>query len=141
MNGMKSKFVGLDSNIFSYQFHQNPQFGPATKKIFDALSSNQLRAVTSIITLLEILSVNAPPNKIKGLEKLFLEMPNLMTFPVNHEIAVMATTIRREYKFRTPDAIQLATAKHARAKAFITNDDDLKKFKELKIILLSELKD
>ncbi len=137
---MKNKFVGLDSNIFSYQFHQHPKFGPAAKKIFDSLSSNQMHAVTSIITLLEILSVNAPESRIRELEKLFLETPNLEVLAVNHELSVVAAGIRRKYGFRTPDAIQLATALNSKAKAFITNDNRLKKFKELKVVLLQELK-
>lgn len=134
------KFVGLDANIFSYHFHKHPIFGPTTKQIFDLLSLNRLRSATSIITLIEILSVKAPPTKIKGLKKLFSEMPNLMILEVNSEIAVKAADIRRAYGFRTPDAIQLATALSAKTKAFITNDDKLKKFKELKVVILSELK-
>lgn len=136
---MKNKFVGLDSNIFSYQFHQHPKFGPAAKKIFDSLSSNQMHAVTSIITLLEILSVNASESRIRELEKLFLETPNLEVLAVSHELSVVAAKIRRQYKFRTPDAIQLATAKLAKTQVFITNDERLQKFKKIKVILLKEL--
>lgn len=136
-NFEKYKFVGLDANIFSYHFHQDPLFGPLTKEIFDLLSLNRLRAVTSIITLIEILSVKASSVKIKGLKKLFSEIPNLAVVEVNEEIADKTVLIRRKYGFRTPDAIQLATAVQARAKVFITNDERLKKLKELKVILLS----
>lgn len=143
MNGMKGlgnfekyKFVGLDTNIFSYHFHQDPLFGPLTKEIFDLLSLNRLRAVTSIITLIEILSVKASSAKIKGLKKLFSEIPNLAVVEVNEEIAYKTAQIRRKYGFRTPDAIQLATAVQAKAKVFITNDERLKKIKELKVKLI-----
>lgn len=146
MNGMKKQnrwegyhFVGLDANIFSYHFHQDPLFGPLTKEIFDLLSLNRLRAVTSIITLIEILSVKASSVKIKGLKKLFSEIPNLAVVEVDEEIADKTALIRRNYGFRTPDAIQLATALRAKAKVFITNDETLKKLKELKVILLKDL--
>lgn len=99
-----------------------------------------MHAVTSIITLLEILSVNAPESRIRELEKLFSETPNLEVLAVSHEISVVAARIRRQYKFRTPDAIQMATALNSKAKAFITNDNKLKKFKEIKVIMLNELK-
>mgnify|MGYP001592427599 FL=1 len=138
MNWKKFRQVGLDSNIFSYQFHQHPVFGPISKQIFDLLSTDKLKAVTSFITLTEILSVKASPAKIKELEKLFLDTPNLNTFEVNQEIAVNAAKIRRKYGFRLPDAIQLATAKLNKAKAFISNDERLKRFKELNVILINE---
>lgn len=138
MNWKKFRQVGLDSNIFSYQFHQHPVFGPISKQIFDLLSTDKLKAVTSFITLTEILSVKASPAKIKELEKLFLDTPNLSTFEVNQEIAVNAAKIRRKYGFRLPDAIQLATAKLNKAKAFISNDERLKRFKELNVILINE---
>lgn len=61
----------------------------------------------------------------------------LAVVEVNEEIADKTALIRRKYGFRTPDAIQLATAVQTRAKVFITNDERLKKLKELKVILLS----
>lgn len=140
MNLKKFKLIGLDSNIFSYHFHRHSVFGPVSKEIFDVLSLNELRAITSIITLTEILSVKASLAKLKNLQKLFLEIPNLTTFEVSQDIALEAAKIRRKYGFRTPDAIQLATAKLSRAKAYITNDKRLKSYIGLKIILLSEIK-
>lgn len=147
MNGMKNlnrwetySFVGLDANIFSYHFHQDPIFGPTAKEIFDFLSLDRLRGVTSIITLIEILSVRAPLFKIKGLKKLFSETPNLTIVEVNEEIASRAAEIRRTYGFRTPDAIQLATAVYSKAKVFVTNDEKLIKFRRIKVLLISSLK-
>ena len=54
------------------------------------------------------------------------------------EIGEVAAEVRREYGFRLPDSIQLATALHSKSQAFVTNDRRLKKFKELPAILLSE---
>lgn len=141
MSWKKYKLTGLDANIFSYHFHKHPIFGPISKEIFDALSLNKLRAVTSIITLTEVFSVMAPLIKLKLLEKQFSETPNLVVIEVNNEVALAAAKLRREYGFRTPDAIQLATAVHAEARAFITNNSGLKTFKKIKIILLSETKE
>lgn len=140
MSLKRFKKVGLDSNIFSYQFHQDPEFGSLTKSIFDDLSADKLQAITSILTLIEILSVKTSLAKIKQLKELFLRTPNLTILDAGQDIAQEAAKIRRKYGFRTPDAIQLATAKLSRAKAYITNDERLKNYKGLKIILLSEMK-
>lgn len=76
----KLKFVALDSNIFSYHFHKDPIFGPPSKKIFDLLSTDKLQAVTSLVTLIEILSIKAPPSKIKSLKESFFNIPGLVTY-------------------------------------------------------------
>ena len=58
---------------------------------------------------------------------------------VDRTITVEAARIRREYGFRLPDSIQLATALFGKANALITNDERLKKFKELKVINLKDI--
>lgn len=140
VNLKRYKLVGLDTNIFVYYFERHPRFGPRTKTIFDLLSQNKLTAVTSLISLTELLSVPASATKIEGLKNLFLSTPNLNSIELNQIIALGAAKIRRDYSFRLPDSIQLATALHTKAQVFITNDRRLKRFKELSILLLSEIK-
>lgn len=139
MNLKKFKLIGLDTNIFSYHFHNHPQFVKFTNIIFNYLNQDQLKGITSVITLTELLSVNVNLAKIKILQQAFQTTPNLTVLDVAQEIALEAAKIRRKYGFRTPDAIQLATAKLSRAKAYITNDQRLKSYPGLKIILLSEI--
>ena len=140
MSGIANiKFVGLDSNIFIYQFEANPEFNHITNTIFDRLSKNKLRAVTSIISLIESLSYPSPETILTQIKEGFT-IPNLTVLEVNMEIGLEAARIRREYGFRLGDAVQLATTTYSKTKVFITNDERLKKFKELKVILLSELK-
>lgn len=137
----KLKIVGIDTNVFVYYFSEHPRFGKASKKIFDRLSDSSWRSVTSIISISEALSPKILTGEAaKEVESKFLDVPNLALFEVNHAIAVEAARIRREYGFRLPDAIQLATALHAKAQAFITNDRRLKGFKELPIVLLTEFR-
>lgn len=140
MNGIKSiNLVALDSNVFIYQFESNPEFIHLTEKIFDSIGKGRLRAITSVISTAEALSYPSPPEVIKGITDGFLTLVNLEIVDVNQHIAFEAARIRREYGFRLPDSIQLATALQAKAKAFISNDQRLKKFKELKVILITEI--
>ena len=134
------KVVGIDTNIFIYYFEQNPQFGLDAKEIIDDLSASRLEGVTSILAVVETLSKKDLPKDIaKDLEESILEIPNLSILDVDRKIGVLAADIRREYGFRLPDSIQLATAVISKAGSFITNDTRLKKFKELKVVLLDEL--
>lgn len=136
----KLKLVALDSNIFIYYFDQNPEFGQSAKAIFDKLSSDQLRAITSEITTTELLShPKLSEKEVREMDRQFLDIPNLEVLNIDHNLVLEAAKIRRKYGFRLADSIQLATAKLSRAKAFISNDQNLKKFKELKIILISEI--
>lgn len=74
------------------------------------------------------------------LEAELYSIPNLSILEVNRIIAKVAAKIGREYGYRLPDAIQLATAQDSKVQAFITNDDRLKRFKKLPIILLKDVK-
>ncbi|KKR80523.1 MAG: PilT protein domain protein [Candidatus Daviesbacteria bacterium GW2011_GWA1_41_61] len=136
----KLKLVGLDTNIFIYYFEQNSEFGQSAKKIFDLLSTNSLNTVTSVISLMEILSPDFLSKvAARETEKKFFDIPNLKVLNVDRTITVEAARIRREYGFRLPDSIQLATALFGKANALITNDERLKKFKELKVINLKDI--
>lgn len=140
MSGIKNiKLVALDSNVFIYNLEQNPQYISATDEIFNRLVLNKLKAVTSIISLTEVLSYPKTDSVVKQITEDFYNTPNLKIIEVGQEVAVEAARIRREHGFKLPDAVQLATALSAKAKAFITNDHRLKSFKKLKIISLPDL--
>ena len=138
MSGIANlKLVGLDSNLFIYHFENNPDFATFTVKVFDRLSKGTLRAVTSIVSVMETLSYPAPSAVVKNIQEAFETMPNLNIIDVDYKIALEAARIRREYKFRLPDSIQLATALIGKAQALVTNDQRLIKFKQLPTVLLS----
>lgn len=137
---LKIKLSALDTNIFIYFFENHADFGQKAKLIFEKMATRELRGMTNITSLAEIMSSPRLNDKaVKETSKLFLSIPNLEVYKVDEDIATESAKIRREYGFRLLDAIQLATAKIAKAQAFITNDDRLKQFKELKIILLNQL--
>lgn len=140
MSGIaRYKSVGLDSNVFIYHFEENPTFTPFTDKLFTKLSDGRLKAVTSILTIAETLSLPTPPRVLNALTEAFATIPNVRFIDVNQEIAIEAARIRRSYKFRLPDAIHLATALHAKVKLFVTNDARLQQFPELKFIPLKHV--
>ena len=59
----------------------------------------------------------------------------------NIDVAVgrLAADIEARYRLKLPDALQIATALVAGCEAFLTNDVQLSRVTELKIILVSEL--
>ena len=140
MSGISDlKTVALDSNLFIYHFEGNDEFAPYTKKIFAKMAIGRLKAVTSIVSLLEILSLPAPPSAIARLENAFMETPSLEIVDVDKEIVSYAVKVRRNYGFRLPDCIHLATAKLHKVQVFISNDSQLKRFEGVRVFMLKEL--
>lgn len=135
---LKDRLIGLDTNIFVYYFGENIEFGPQAKAIFESLSEKKSRGVTSIITLIELLSLPASEKDVEALKMHFLETPNLIICDVSQTIGIDAARIRRKYGFRIPDSIQLATCLYQDADIFITNDQRLKSFKEIPLMLLNK---
>ena len=69
-----------------------------------------------------------------------IETTNMEIVEINQEIAKKAAQIRAEYKeFKAMDALQLATACLSGCDLFLTNDKQLKQFKEIKCITVEEL--
>jgi len=134
------KLIALDTNIFIYYFESNKIFGRKAKLIFDQLTANKLKGATNVTALAELLSSPKLNKKAaKETENLFLSVPNLEIYQVDENIAIESAQIRRKYGFRLLDAIQLATAKLAKAQAFISNDEKLKRFRSLNVLLITEI--
>ena len=139
---LKGKIIGLDTMIFIYHFEENQIYSPLTFSIFESLEKGNINAVTSILTLLEILVKPKRENNLILTEKykiLFETFPNLQMKTLDENIADIASSLRANYNINTPDAIQVATSLEAQADIFITNDASLKKVTEIKVLLLSEL--
>lgn len=139
---LKGKIIGLDTMVFIYHFEENQIYSPLTFSIFESLEKGNFNAITSILTLLEILVKPKRENNSILTEKykILLEtFPNLQVKILNENIADVASTLRANYNINTPDAIQIATSLEAQADIFITNDTSLKKVTEIKVLLLSEM--
>ena len=130
------KIIAIDTNIFIYFYQAHPHFGQKSKEWVEKLRKGELRGVTSIITKAELLSFKQPPKVIKSLKEQFESTPNLIVCEVNDNVAVKTAELRRKYGFRLPDAIQLATAIILKVNAFLTNDENLRKCKEIEVIVL-----
>jgi predicted nucleic acid-binding protein len=67
--------------------------------------------------------------------------PNLEWVPPDLEIAAPAARLRAQQQLRTPDALQAATAAHAGATAFLTNDAAFERVALFETLALNRLLD
>lgn len=134
--------IGIDTMVFIYHLEEHPSYCAMTEKVFAAIESGRHIAVTSVITLLEILvkpKKENNPMAVKDYKDTLLTFPNLKIMDVNSDVSDVASNLRAKYNIRTPDAIQIATAILASAGTFITNDNSLKKIEEIKVSLLDDM--
>ena len=95
----------------------------------ERIESGEIKALTSVNTLVEICEGEIPPEKKAILDRTFGPRRGLEQVAVDHRIAPLARDIRTYYRqqgrrLESPDAIHLATAIHFRVDALYTFDGD-----------------
>ena len=78
---------------------------------------------------------------VKDYRFLLNNFPNLKMVSIDQRVAEKGAELRAKYGIRTPDAIQVAAAIENQATIFLSNDNKLKKVKEIEIAVLKEMTD
>jgi predicted nucleic acid-binding protein len=134
--------IGLDTNVFIYFLEYHPRYGAWCASLFDRIERGQNSAVTSTVTLLELLVQPYRDQKEELAQKIFAlasTYPKLEWVSVTMNIADRAAELRARYRLSTPDAIQLATAIGRNATSFYGNDRGLRRVKEIECVLVDDL--
>lgn len=142
LKGLKGQKVTVDTMVFIYAFEEHPTYLPIIKPFFSAVEKGEMEAVTSTVTLAECL-VQPYRKKDMALASryriLFRNFPNLSVLPLTDDIAERTALLRANYRLKTPDAIQLATALISGSHSFLTNDESLGPVKGIEIFVLDHL--
>ena len=140
---LRGQVVGLDTAPLIYYVERNPTYVDTVRPFFAALTAGEFRAVTSILTLSEVLVEPMRRNDTRlaaHYRAILLHTPGLATMRVSRRIAERATAIRAAHRrVRLPDAVQLATALIGRADFFLTNDIALPSLPGLKMLVVEDL--
>ncbi|MGH7772164.1 MAG: type II toxin-antitoxin system VapC family toxin [Candidatus Binatia bacterium] len=133
--------MGLDSSVFILHIEGNPKYGDLADAIFTWLEGPRAEAVTSTITMLELL---VQPYRLSDIDRvnefyaLLSSYPHLEWVAPRLEVADLGTKLRAEHNLRTPDALQAATAIACSATAFISNDPVFQRLGSLEIAILDD---
>ena len=133
--------VALDTSPFIYHLEDVAPYVELTEALFQWVARPGGRAVTSTLTLLEILVGPYRARDDARVNEFFARLttfPHLTWMPATIEVADRGAGLRAAHGLRTPDAIQLATAKAAGATLFLTNDRRLPAFDDVTIATLDE---
>jgi predicted nucleic acid-binding protein len=134
--------IGLDTNLFIYFLEAHPRYGVWCASLFDKIERGHNPAVTSTVTLLELLVQPYRDQKEELAQKIFAltsTYPKIEWIPVSMGLADRAAELRARYRLSTPDAIQLATAIGHKATRFYGNDRSLRRVKEIECFLVDDL--
>ncbi len=133
--------VALDTACFIYFIEEHPTYLPAVEPIFAAIAGGRMRAVTSALSLLEVLVVpyRAGDAALAGrYERLLTHSRGLRVVDLDRTQLRAAAQLRAVHaKLRTPDAMQIAAALSARCVAFVTNDRELPTVAGLEVLQLT----
>lgn len=133
--------VALDTSIFIYQLEANPRYAPLTDPVFVWLEESGHSAVTSTITMTELLVqpyLKSDQRRVDEFYGLLVTYPNLDWVAPDLQIADLAAQFRARHRLPTPDSLQVATAVRSRADCLITNDAAFKRVGAIDVLLLDE---
>ena len=133
--------VFLDTTPLIYFLDADEHFGEKTRQILEGIIEADGEIVSSVITCTEYLVY---PYRTGNREKVdaffdFIEDCDIDLYEIDVEIAKKAAQIRAEYKdFKAMDSLQLAVAVCSGCETFLTNDKQLRQFKELNCVTVEE---
>jgi predicted nucleic acid-binding protein len=133
--------IAIDSNVLIYLFEGTGAAADAAASLVDAVEAGRVEAVLATVGLTEVLTRPASLGDGALFERYAGELrgiPHLHLIALDDEIAVDAAWGRSGDR-DLGDAVHMATARHAAATAFVTNDRRVRARRGVAIVLLDEL--
>ncbi len=134
----KHRIVGFDTAPLIYFIEDVEPYADLLEPVFELLGSQRLHAVTSTITLADILTKPLADKKFGLVDEIKFALKSFSTltmFAVDEKLAEAAALVRARHGIRLPDALQVAAAIQGGATLFITNDKRLKKIDAFEVLV------
>jgi predicted nucleic acid-binding protein len=134
--------VALDTVIFIYFIEEHQRYLPVLDPVFAAIDKGRLPAVSSSLTLLEVLVVpyragNTP--LAEQYERVLTRSRGLRLVDIDGTQLRAAAQLRAFHMgLRTPDAIQISAALSGGCSVLLTNDRDLPAVPGLRVLQLKD---
>ncbi len=116
-------------------------YADLVEPVFGLLENHSLRAVTSTVTIAEILTKPFADKNFSLADEIKFTLKSfsaLSVLPVDEKLAEAAALIRARSAIRLPDALQVAAAIQGEATLFLTNDKRTKKVDAVEVLVLSD---
>jgi predicted nucleic acid-binding protein len=139
IDDLKPGPVALDTQIFIYFIEEDHRYIRLIRPLFEAIDRGNLSAVTSGLSLMEVLVVPYRSGNLAladRYELLLTTSRGLRFVEVDRRLLKAAAQLRAAFKFKPPDAIQVAAALVSDCKSFVTNDRRIPSVPSLKFLQL-----
>ena len=133
--------VALDTSIFVYFIEEHPLYLPVVDPLFEAIDAGEIEAVTSSLTLLEVLVIPfrfANATLVERYETLLTKSQGLRLIDLDRDFLRSVAHIRAATRAKTPDAMQLAAAMVTGCPVFLTNNNRIPAVPGLRVLQLEE---
>jgi predicted nucleic acid-binding protein len=133
MSNGRSVRVYLDTNVFILLVEGEQERADVIREMFDTLRKHPHSAVTSELTLGEVL---APPRRKNALElhikrRIYLDLIVWSGFiqlvPVSRDLLIETADLTRVSRHKLPDAVHVVSAIRTQCTYFLSNDVDGKR--------------
>ena len=134
--------LGFDTSPLIYFVERHDAYVDLVREVIRRVDGGKIAGYSSVVTLTEVL---VQPKRMNNtaIEREYLDLllhgRNLTLISIDAAIAESAAELRARYNLRTPDALQIAAILAAGCDAFLTNDIQLKRVTELRVLVLNEL--
>lgn len=136
------KRVFVDTSPIIYYLENSSLYSDSIKRFFTKCIEENIRIVTSTITIEEYLVLPYSSGKMEFVDnfKRFINYANIEVVNIDSVIAEQGAKIRGQYRnFKAMDALQIATAIVSGCDMFFTNDKQLRQEKELPCMTMEDL--
>lgn len=134
--------VALDSALFIYFIEEHPVYLRLVESLFTEIATGRLAAVTSAVTLLEVLVVPyraGDESLARRYEAQLTHSRGLTMLDIDKNQLRAAAQLRAVYpQVRTPDALQIVAGLTWRCTTLVTNDRRLPALPQLRVLQLSD---
>ena len=142
VDDLSGQQIYLDANIFIYALEGYPRFATVLADLFEAIDRGDVRAVTSELTLAEVLikpMLDGNITRQTAYERALRDAPSRRVIPIDRAVLVEAARLRATTTLRLPDAIHVATARLSGCATFVSNDHRLRSSAGMNVIVLAEI--
>ncbi len=139
---IESRRIYIDTSPYIYYLEKNIIYGNKVKRFLMDHYDSDAKFITSVITIEEYSIVPYREKNAKLLNDfdMLIEDTETDVIDITKSIAKKAAQIRAEYKnFKSMDALQLAAAVKSGCIIFLTNDKQLRQFKEITVLTMEDL--
>lgn len=137
----KHERIALDANVLIYLLEAAERRGSLAAAVLDEVTAGPARGSIATIATTEALTGVARSDDAAAFERTAdaLRDLDLDQVPLTAELAVDAAWLRGRTGLRLADAIHLASARAAKATAFVTNDRRIRSDDGLTVLYLDDL--